>query len=170
MSLPLVVDLLLLTYCFGVMYTDLREQRIYNSWTFSFMGVGLLLAGAGGGETALIAAGQGMALGFLALFPFYALGGIGAGDVKMLMAVGALKGWKFLLSTCLWGALAGGVLSFLVMFYDSRRFGGVMSYLTLMKTEIQEGTARQESVRTKMAYGVAIAVGVLVARYYPVSF
>ena len=170
MNLPppkLLGDGLLALFCLVAVASDLRTQRIPNAWNFGFMAVGLGLAGARLTPTPLAEAGIGLGAGFLVLFPFFASGGIGAGDVKMLMAIGALMGWKFLVNTCNVGGLAGGALSFLVAFYDIRRLGGWVQYLAITKKEMKERTSRKDSVRTKMPYGVAIALGALAAWYQP---
>lgn len=171
MNLPPPVPLgdgLLTVFCLVAVASDLRTQRIPNAWNFAFMAIGLAAAGAGITPPPLAEAGLGLGLGFLVLFPFFASGGIGAGDVKMLMAIGALAGWKFLANTCVLGGLAGGALSFLVAFYDIRRLGGWVIYLSITKKEMKERTSRKDSVRTKMPYGVAIALGALAARHYPI--
>src|SRR5687767_2077545 len=78
--------------------TDLRARRIPNWLTGGSALVGLLagfwLHGPPGGLSAL----TGGLLGFALLLPFYALGGVGAGDVKLLAALGTLIGPHDLLS------------------------------------------------------------------------
>jgi prepilin peptidase CpaA len=165
----LLGDVLLGVFCLVAVITDVRTHRIPNAWTFGFMALGLGLAAAGKTPAPIAEAGLGLGLGFLVLFPFFAAGGIGAGDVKMLMAIGALAGWKFLAVTCLAAGLCGGALSFLVAFYDIRRLGGWVQYMMITKKEMKERTSRAESIRTKMPYGVAIAAGVLWTRLAPLA-
>jgi prepilin peptidase CpaA len=71
--------------------------------------------GAGGLGDSL----AGTALGFILLFPLYAIGGMGAGDVKMQMGFGAWVGsfygvgeglWIILFSFCI-AALLGGIIA-----------------------------------------------------------
>lgn len=160
--------LLLGLFCLGCVVTDLREQKIYNPWTLGFMVLGLALHAALGGLPGATSSALGMALGFAALFPFWAAGGIGAGDVKMLMAVGALGGWRYQVGVCLWGGLAGALLAAAVLLWDSRRFGGVAGYLLLMQSELRDKVPRAKSQRSKLPYGVAIAAGALLAGLRPV--
>jgi len=61
----------------------------------------------------------GLVVGFLVSYPFYAAGGLKAGDGKLLMAVGALKGTAFLLQAAVWGALTGGIIA--IVFIVLRR-------------------------------------------------
>ena len=55
------------------------------------------------------------ALGGLAVFfPFFALGGMGGGDVKLMAALGAWLGWQRSCGAALYTAMAGGVLALAV--------------------------------------------------------
>src|SRR2546426_10142402 len=53
----------------------------------------------------------GLVVGFLIAYPFYAMGGLKAGDGKYLMAVGAIRGLGLLLGGAIYGALLGGVIA-----------------------------------------------------------
>src|SRR2546425_3121875 len=88
------------------MCTDLRSSRIPNWLTFPAMGFALLAhAWLGGLQEALFSlAGLGAGLGLFLIL--YATGSLGAGDVKLMAAVGALVGP--------YGALVSGLLALLV--------------------------------------------------------
>src|SRR5215475_14343658 len=71
---------------------DGRILKVPNWLTFPFLFVGLGYAlGAGGGPQLWLSV-QGAALGLALLLPLYAIGGMGAGDVKLFMGVGAWMG------------------------------------------------------------------------------
>jgi len=90
----------------SVIYTDLRSSRIPNALTFSGMGMGLIAHAWWGGVQGLLFSFEGLVVG-LAIFLFlYASGGVGAGDVKLMGAVGAMVGP--------FGALISGLMAFLV--------------------------------------------------------
>src|SRR3989442_15746739 len=57
----------------------------------------------------------GLIVGFLVAYPFYAAGGLKAGDGKYLMAVGALRGLGLLLYGAVYGALIGGGIALSVI-------------------------------------------------------
>ncbi len=88
---------------------DIRTHRIPNLLVLLGLVLGLLGHGWRGGPGLLLSL-EGVAVAGLALLP-YALGGLGAGDVKLLGAVGALMGPVFLLWTLLGTVLAGGLLA-----------------------------------------------------------
>jgi prepilin peptidase CpaA len=71
----------------GAVFTDLRSGRIFNAWLIPWTVSGALLRLAEDGLPALPVLLFLMFLTLLFLFPFYRTGGLGAGDIKLLMAV-----------------------------------------------------------------------------------
>ncbi len=90
---------------------DVRTGRIPNKITFSCMLVGLAINTVCSGFKGLCSACFGILVGVLLLIIPFALGGMGAGDVKMLAAIGAINGSEFVLQAFLFGAVAGGILA-----------------------------------------------------------
>lgn len=91
--------------------TDVLRGRVYNALTLPAMlgGIGLqaVLYGGSGASAAL----QGIAAGFALFVWMYLLGFLGAGDVKLLMAFGALVGPSFAWDVALLSVALGGVLA-----------------------------------------------------------
>ncbi|HET8568347.1 MAG TPA: A24 family peptidase [Candidatus Limnocylindria bacterium] len=114
-QLALAQNALLVAFVLTVVYTDWRWRRIPNAVTYPTILVGLALAslrGLGGpGAGGLLDHVAAVVLAFLVCYPFYAAGGLKAGDAKLLMAVGALKGTFFFLAAAFYGALVGGVIA-----------------------------------------------------------
>jgi prepilin peptidase CpaA len=105
-----------------------------------------------------------MVAGLLLMLPGHALGATGAGDVKLMAAVGAVLGIHVIVNAFLFTALAGGVLAVTVAM-RRRRLGATLSGTTRLiasptgaRHEIQ-GAAKA----SRFAYGPAIAIGSLVA-------
>ena len=76
--------------------TDLRERKIRNSLTFPLALLAFLVHGIFGGGYALLSSVAAYLLWFALGFLFYQTGarkGIGAGDIKLVMACGALVGF-----------------------------------------------------------------------------
>jgi len=100
--------------------TDLRSRRISNGLVLSGLAIGLsfnlLLGGLRGVGWSLLGGLLGLAL----FLPFFALGGMGAGDVKLLSCLGAILGPKDLIAVALGGALIGGALALVVAAVNGR--------------------------------------------------
>ena len=94
--------------------TDLRSARIPNVLTFGAIAVALAFHAAAPGGLGVQAAGLGLLVGLLVFFPFFALGAMGAGDVKLMAALGAWLGWYTAINVALFGAIAGGVFAIVV--------------------------------------------------------
>ena len=144
-----------------VIVTDWRWQRIPNQVTYPTMVIGLVLgaleglSGIGVGEpfqSGFLDHLSGLVVAFLVCYPFYAGGGLKAGDAKMLMAIGAVRGARFLLTAALYGALAGGVLALVLI---------AMRRLAPPETEIRDPFWRL--MKSRIPYGVALGVGALIA-------
>jgi len=107
-GLPDLVLFIALAIC---LYTDLKEQKISNRVVFPAAAAGMIFHAAQGGLSGLKFSATGLGLGLLLFFLPFALGGLGAGDVKLLGAVGALKGPLFVFHAALGTACAGGLIA-----------------------------------------------------------
>jgi prepilin peptidase CpaA len=110
----LLLTVALLAYAATVAVIDLATRRIPNVLTVLAAATGLLLGTAGGGLAGLAGALCGVLVALLAFLPMYLAGGMGAGDVKAMAAVGACVGVPGVLIavgvTLLIGAVAGLVV------------------------------------------------------------
>ena len=143
---------------------DMRTRRIPNEITAAMTGIGIGLAASGSGGINIGASLAGLALGLLFMMPGYAMGATGAGDVKLMGAVGALVGPSMVLSAFLCTSLAGGVLAIIVAASRQRltqtmtATGRLIAAPGSVPKEIKGAQAA-----SRFAYGPAIAIGSLVA-------
>jgi prepilin peptidase CpaA len=91
--------------------TDLRSARIPNALTFGAVVLAVLYHTAAPDGFGFGRAILGLGVGLLVFFPVFALGGLGAGDVKLMAALGTWLGWQSILQVAVFGALAGGVMA-----------------------------------------------------------
>lgn len=89
---------------------DLLERRIPNCLIAGGTVLAFALAAWHGGAAELGAALAAMLLSLAAIFPFFALRMVGAGDAKLFAVVGGFVGLDALLPVWLYTVLAGGVL------------------------------------------------------------
>jgi prepilin peptidase CpaA len=143
---------------------DIRSRRIPNALTAAMAAVGVGLAATGVSGVSLVASLIGIALGVALMMPGHALGATGAGDVKLMGAVGAIVGPAMVLSAFLFSAVAGGVLAVIVAI-RRRRLGAALAGTGRLLAA--PGDARKElqaaPTTSRFAYGPAIAAGSMLA-------
>lgn len=91
-------------------YIDWKEHRVPNWLTFSALGFALAFHAGQSGWPGLGFALLGASAGLATLVLMYALGGMGAGDVKLMAAVGAWVGATATLQAFVWIAAIGGLM------------------------------------------------------------
>ena len=97
--------------CGAAAWCDLRFRRIPNALTLPTLAIALCLHGVTHGLPGLLSSLLGMLVAAAVVLPGYAFGFTGAGDVKLLAAVGALLGFPGALFAALLSLVLGGVLS-----------------------------------------------------------
>lgn len=159
--------LMLLLLIAGVI--DYRTHRIPNLLVLCGLAFGLIYNGFNPpfpGATPLWAA-AGAGLGLLALLPLYALGIMGAGDVKLMAMVGAFVGPAPLLQVLLYTLICGGLLSLALVLVRGtarrawRNLGGMMQ-LAIHDTIAGRKASLRLDGRTsagKLPYALAIGLG-----------
>ena len=147
---------------------DLRTRRIPNALTLGAAVVALAFHTATNGLAGTLDSASGWLLGVALFFPLFALRGMGAGDVKLLGAVGAWLGPAQVLWVALISSVAGGVLALVVaMFhgYLGQAFRNI--FALLMHWRLSGVTPMDELTLSghrgpRLAYAVPIAAGTLV--------
>jgi prepilin peptidase CpaA len=94
--------------------TDFRSRRIPNALTLTAVLAALVAHALTGGVHGLGQAGLGMLVAGGILLPGWLMGWMGAGDVKLMAAVGAWLGWPVSLAATLVSLIAGGVFALAV--------------------------------------------------------
>jgi len=115
-GLRMIAPVLLTAMLLLAVRSDLQAYRIPNplvAWG-ALAGLAVSMAPGGIGPAAALA---GLFLGLLALLPLYAVRALGAGDVKLMAAVGAFIGPQALPLTLLATFVAGGLLTVAVTLY-----------------------------------------------------
>ena len=154
----LVINLVLVAVLAVAVVTDLRSRRIPNLLTFPALGLGILLNSAFLGLDGLKTSGEAALLAMAILLPLYMFKGLGAGDVKLMAAIGALKGPEFLIYTFAWAAIFGGGMAMLGLL-RSRRVGLAFSHLVYFRFFPRpDGTFISAG---RLPYAPAIALGAL---------
>ncbi len=150
----------------GVFF-DVRFRRLPNFLTFGTLLAALLFQAAAPASWGALGAGAafaGVVAALLLVVP-YAVGLLGAGDVKASMALGALIGAPSLLATLAWAALLGGVLGMGILL--ARSGFGPMLRRWHLSWLITQGTGRatylapepHEAAAQGLPYAVTLGFG-----------
>ncbi len=148
---------------------DLLKGRIPNQLTYSGIVAGLALRAFVGGWRGM---GDGLAAGLVGgglFFLFFLVRGMGAGDVKLMAAVGCLVGLQQTLVVMLASAIAGGVLALGYAIFHRRGVSTLRNVGVLVRFHLLLGLQPHPEINLqnpqsiKVPYAVAIAVGTLYA-------
>lgn len=93
---------------------DLRTRHLPNALTFGGAAAGFAFGLYAAGVSGLLVSLGGWATGLAVFLPFFILGGLGAGDVKLMACLGAWLGAADTVWVALYAAVAGGVLALLM--------------------------------------------------------
>jgi prepilin peptidase CpaA len=146
---------------------DVRTRRLPNALTFGGAVAAVVFWAVQSGTAGLLYSAAGWLAAVAMFFPFFVLRGMGAGDVKLLGALGAWLGFANTPYLACFTALAGGAMALVVM--AARGYlGEGLRNLWLLGTFWRTAGIRPfdqltlgESRGPKLAYAVPIAVGAL---------
>jgi prepilin peptidase CpaA len=147
--------------------TDLKSRRIPNIITAPTMIVGLAYHGMIYGLDGLAFAGLGLVLGLAVMLVPFLIGLMGAGDVKLMAAAGAILGPNALLDAFLITSLYGGIYALVVLAmnrgYLKRVFLAIRDSLFFFMSFRKFSYVQQDtqSALPRLCYGVAIAAGTM---------
>jgi prepilin peptidase CpaA len=166
MRIEQYLDVFLLLLVSIAAVNDLATRRIPNR---------LLLAGLAGAFclhllssdplSSLLDALGGMGVGLAVFLPFYLLRGMAAGDVKMMVVVGAFVGPAHAFEVAVLSWCAGGVMALLLVCLNGRLRQVLSNMKGILRSIWMSGAglalpAAQPSIGA-MPYGLAIALGTI---------
>jgi prepilin peptidase CpaA len=172
---PRGAEILLLIVVLGAAVYDVRYRRIPNWLTAGGAVLGLALnaflfqTGLGSmfGLTGLLFGLKGLGLAFIVYLFLYALRAMGAGDVKLMAAVGSIVGWENWFGIFIITALIGGIMS-IILVVSRGRLKKTLFNVGFILSEMKSGRPaylknEELDVRSKKAlglpHGAVIAVG-----------
>ena len=153
-------------------WIDMRQHRIPNLISLGGAMAGLLLNTGLYGLDGLLAGLGGMSLAFLIMLPFYLLRGMGAGDVKLMAAVGAFIGPHQILLAVGLTLGAGGIAGLAMLVLHGGIGQAFQRYWFTFRGLITTGTwlylppQQDEAAAIRFPYALAIALGTAAALIY----
>lgn len=164
-----ILALLLLLAAAVVM--DAKFNRIPNWITSVILAAGMCTQVLSAGLYGIATAFSGAILGLICFLPFYIGGGMSAGDVKLLSAIGSFLGIKLTLITAAYTLVVGGLMALVVALCCGNVYSLLLRYAQMTKVFL---TTRQlvylpasedDPGNTRFAYALAIATGTCIVLY-----
>jgi prepilin peptidase CpaA len=163
------VEAVVLALVLAAAVYDVRYRRIPNWLTLLGVLVGVALNGFldQARPGLLVSSLMGLAIAFVVYFVLYVLHAMGAGDVKLMAAVGAIVGWPDWFGIFIITAILGGIMALILVFARGRvrkTFWNVAFILSELKGGRPAYMRREElDVKSPKAlglpHGAVIAVG-----------
>ena len=151
----LIIDGILLVALIISLVTDLKYRLIKDKVTIPAMILGFTLNGVFFGLAGLKNSAIGFAVGFLLFIAF----GMGGGDIKLMGAIGALKGWLFTLTSIMYIGVAGGLFAIIYLIWTGKFLKTLINTFNMVfkRSEFK----KTEQQRVYLPYGPVIFVGVI---------
>ena len=153
--------------------TDVWKFKVHNLLTLPLLASGLVYHGIANGAEGLAGSALGVLCGFAIMLVFYLMGGMGAGDVKLMAGVGAWLGMPLTFVVFLASALAAGVYA-IVLVVAYGRFRETWVNLKILCHRLAaigrhlgaedhiEATAGRDDRRTRLIpFGAMVAVAII---------
>jgi len=166
-NLPLVLRAVLVLIVVTAAIFDLRYRKIPNWLVLTGLVLGFGLNTFLFEVTGLAFSAKGFGLALLIYFPLYLLRAMGAGDAKLMAAVGSIVGWGNWLGIFVATAVIGGVLGLVVLLFAGRirktfwNIGWILNEMLHFRAPYH--SSEELDVRSaqgmRMPHGVAIALG-----------
>ncbi|MCE9685383.1 A24 family peptidase [Shewanella sp. AS16] len=164
MSDPQLTLQLLLSGLFFILAIgfDLSREKIPNALCLWAIFCGFAINGYFAQLQGVLLASLGFALAFVVLFPVFAIRILGAGDVKLMMGIGALMGPQLLLWSLAYGVAAGAITSLMLIMWKTGFSGLVKTlkrywYCVYCRTYFRPEPG--EAAGQKVPYAPALALG-----------
>jgi len=154
---------------------DLLFHKIPNWLTYPAIFIGILYYISIKGIEGFLFSIGGIAVGIATLVIPYLLGGTGAGDVKLLGAVGGLLGPKGVFVAFILTSIVGGIYALILLIYHGyfkdiiKRYGSMLKAFIFTKRFIYIPSSHKKE-KPKLCYGVAIALGTIIFIVFKVRF
>jgi prepilin peptidase CpaA len=158
-------------FLFFVVASDVRFHRVPNLLTMPAFVCALIAAPLIGANAGLTDTLIGATLGFALLIGPYALGGVGAGDVKALMALGAWVGAETILGATAWAMIAAGTFGIASLALSgellafAKRWGQIAIGMLTLRRNVYVPPAAGSQAAGGIPFAAALAVG-LAAQFF----
>lgn len=162
---------LLLALVWIAAFFDLRTRRIPNLLVCLTLAMGFVMQVGFRGFDGFIAASTGLLVGTVVLLPGYVVGTTGAGDVKLMGAIGSFLGASGAFFAAVACIAVGGLIAFVFMVTTLlspglappwRRYGAMAKTLVMTGKPVYLPPERGEVMGRRFPFAVSMALGTTV--------
>lgn len=118
--MTIIVEVLSAVFLCIAFYTDVTRTKIPNRLTVPIAILGLGIHTATDGWSGFLYALYGAVAGFAILFLLYLFKAVGAGDVKLFAALGAVTGLQFTMQSLMYSVLYAGLIALVILLIRRR--------------------------------------------------
>ena len=159
--MPLFILLHLLT-AGAAMICDIKSGRIPNILVITAALTGTAAHGLAGGMHDILLSLTGILVPLL-LLPLFRFRMMGAGDIKLLMSLGAIVGYPGIFRLMFWSFVAGGVYALLIMIFVTRARERIRYFLDYLLNYMSTGQIRPYRIPGRRPENFPFAVPVFAA-------
>lgn len=141
---------------------DWRSHRIPNWLTFGGLGIGLVLCYVCLPSNEIHTGLQGAGIGLAVLIPFFLTGGMGAGDVKLMAAIGSFIGPMAALTAACMALVVGGAIAGVMILRSGELADIYRRYMVMVSTRVFVPAEAGSVARRRFPFSLSIAVGTLI--------
>ena len=146
---------------------DIRFHKIPNWVTYPTMVAAIVGHTSMKGSEGLFFSLEGIGVGIAVLIIPYLMGGMGAGDAKLMGAVGGILGPKGVFAAFLFTAIVGGIYALVLLALHgylketAKRYGTILKTYILTRQFVYIPSTKKEN-KPRLCYGLAIGSGTLI--------
>jgi prepilin peptidase CpaA len=173
-DLPIIPCLVVLAAAVISAVTDVWKFKVHNALTLPLLASGLIYHAVVEGKPGLATSLLGVLFGFGMLLAFYVRGGMGAGDVKLMAAVGAWLGMPLTFYVFIASSLAAGVYAVVLVAFSQGGLSEVLLNFQILwvrmqtigrhlgdDNRIEREVKRDDRRRRLIPFAAMVAVGLI---------
>lgn len=150
-------------------YIDGKQLRVPNWLTFPMILSGLAFNAAIHGWSGAQFALWGIVCGLLTLLPLYSIGGMGAGDVKLMAGLGAWLGWEVTFWSFIATVVVGAIMAVVMAWRTGQFQHHAFQALSIVKEvfavkdprKLSAIAAERKPRMLLLPYGIPICIGAI---------
>ncbi|WNR42249.1 A24 family peptidase [Paenibacillus roseipurpureus] len=156
-----MIPITFITYILIAFVIDIRHAKLPNKLTMCGTLIGLMFHSVTQGWTGFLFACMGALAGFFVVLLLHIIGALGAGDVKLFAAIGAMMGVSFALQTLMYAVLCAGLIGLFLLFIrkrlratSHRLTNWILAIVALQKLETLLEIKHQKNMKFPFMYAV----------------